>query len=86
MPSIVYDNVQYIPSKDAIQCKKCLIVIKRNARDHFKWCSCRTIGIETPKGNVSDLCRYFAMDGKEKVWLMETYLEKMVDYPPTSFT
>jgi len=40
MPSIVYDNVQYI-SRDAMQCKKCLVIIERNALDEFKWCSCR---------------------------------------------
>ena len=62
MPSIVYDNIQYI-SKDAIQCKKCLVIVERKARDEFKWCSCRTLSVD--KG------RYFAIDEKKKVWLIE---------------
>ena len=71
MPSLVYDHAQYI-SKDTIQCKKCLVMIHRNAPHEFKWCSCRTVGIEND--------RYVAIDGKQKVWL----IEKMVGSPPTS--
>ena len=79
MPSIVYDNVRYIQS-NKIQCKKCLAIIDRNAHEEFKWCSCRTLGVDND--------RYFAIDKKQKVWLsqelMETF-EKMAGSPPTPF-
>lgn len=57
--------------------KKCLVIVEHKARDEFKWCSCRTLGVERTPGNNS---RYFAMDEKKKVWL----IKKMVGSPPTS--
>jgi len=67
---MVYDNVRYIHSKDAIQCKKCLAIIHSKSRDEFKWCSCRTVGI--------DCVGYFAMDGKNKVWLSQEVMESYI--------
>ena len=46
MPSIVYAGVRYTQIRHAIQCKKCLETIESKHRHDFKYCSCKTVGID----------------------------------------
>jgi hypothetical protein len=57
MSSIIYGGVKYTKVRHAIYCKKCKETIECNNHHDFKYCSCRSIGIDDERiiGNLSDM-------------------------------
>ena len=86
MPTIVYAGVRYTQTRHAIQCKKCLETIESKHRHDFKYCSCRTVGIDGGisagnriLGNLSDIedrSMYCAIVGNKKIWLPQFAIEE----------
>ena len=79
MPSIVYAGVRYTQTRHAIQCKKCLDTIESKHRHDFKYCSCKSVGIDggISAGNrilghledIEDRSMYCAIVKKKKIYL-----------------
>lgn len=86
MPSIVYAGVKYIQTRHAIQCKRCLETIESKYSNDFKYCSCRTVGIDGGisdgnriLGNLSDIedrSMYCAVVQNKKIWLPQSAIEE----------
>ena len=81
MPSIVYGGVLYSQVRHAIYCKLCKDTIESKHRQDFKWCSCRSIGIDggiepgnsiigDPE-NIEQRSIYCASVNGKKIWLPE---------------
>ena len=79
MPSIVYDGLIYTQTRHAIKCRKCLETIESKHSRDFKYCSCKTVGIDggissgnRVLGNPSDMeykSMYCSIVNKKKLWL-----------------
>jgi len=86
MPSIVYAGVKYIQIRHAIQCKRCLETIESKYSSDFKYCSCKTVGIDGGisdgnriLGNLSDIedrRMYCALVQNKKIWLPQSVIEE----------
>lgn len=85
MPSIVYGGVSYIQVRNAIYCKNCLDTIESNHTHDFKYCYCKSVGID---GELSETNRvigdieyienrgmYCAIVQKKKIWLPQSVIE-----------
>lgn len=81
MPSIVYGGVRYTQIRHAIQCRKCLETIESKDIHDFKYCSCRTVGIDGGNrilGNLSDIEErsiYCANVLNKQIWLPHSVVE-----------
>jgi hypothetical protein len=86
MPSIVYAGVKYIQIRHAIQCKRCLETIESKYSSDFKYCSCKTVGIDggISDGNrilgnlfdIEDRRMYCALVQNKKIWLPQSVIEE----------
>jgi hypothetical protein len=87
MSSIVYAGVRYTQVRHAVYCKKCLETIESNHIHDFKWCSCKTVGIDGGildgnriVGNPLDMenrSMYCTIIRNKKIWLPQVVLEKL---------
>jgi hypothetical protein len=46
MPSIVYNGLRYIQTKNSIQCLHCQDILTSQSVHDFHMCSCKTVGID----------------------------------------
>ena len=79
MPHIIYGGVKYIQIRHDVRCKKCLETIESKDTYDFKYCSCKSVGIDGGisdgnriLGDVSDIenrSMYRAEFNNKRIWL-----------------
>jgi len=79
MPSVIHNGIRYIQTKHKIQCKRCLEIISSKSNHDFKYCSCRSVGIDGGIGGCNRIIgkredyinkgEYIAMIEKQKIRL-----------------
>jgi hypothetical protein len=81
MSSIVYGGLRYVQIRHAIYCKNCFDTIESKDSRDFKYCSCRSIGIDggISSGNriigditaIENRSMYCAIVQEKRIWLPE---------------
>ena len=76
---MIYGGVRYTQVRHAVQCMKCLETIESTHPHDFKWCLCKTVGIDggLSDGNrilgdpsdIEDRRMYCAIIKNKRIWL-----------------